>query len=189
VVRPLPELGRLAGPTSERDPGNLPSARLNSVTSHKRMGQPLVVPAPAVPVRGLDVADLRAAIAAIVPEFKEFVQKRIRDSRIDAKNALDQRFAEEIRPLVLKVDVLERRLAEFEQCGMRYAGIFSRVCSYDRGSVVSHSGASWFCLCSHTGLVPGQAPDAWIMISKGSPKPASRPHADRVELNGKASHG
>jgi hypothetical protein len=139
------------------------------MVSYKRFQSP----PPKVPHGQLTEADVRDIVNAVVDPAKEYAQtvgKSITDT-------LTKRIEDEIRPLVIKIDGLERRLAEFEQSGMRYAGIFSRVCSYDRGSVVSHSGASWFCLRSHTGLVPGAAPDAWIMVAKGAPEPVATARA------------
>src|SRR6476620_8452169 len=42
-----------------------------------------------------------------------------------------------------RVDALEKRLAELEANGLKFAGVYSKAVYYQRGSVTHHKGAAW----------------------------------------------
>jgi hypothetical protein len=143
-------------------------------------------------ISGLTAEDIRGIVHAVCDQTKAYIDARFEKPAFGAEYSekavagIRDLIEESTVPLLRQIVALEKRLTEYEQSGMRYLGIFSRANSYDRGCVTSHSGASWFCLRSCTGLVPGQAPDAWIMVAKGAPEPATPPRANahNVALSG-----
>jgi hypothetical protein len=54
--------------------------------------------------------------------------------------------ASELDPLRKEIAKLKERLAEVEQRGLEYVGIFQRASSYRRGSVCTYEGSMWIAL-------------------------------------------
>lgn len=66
-----------------------------------------------------------------------------------------------------KLRVLCARVEQLEAGGVRYAGIWQRALPYQRGTVVTSSGAMWVALRDAAeGEQPGKVLDAWQLAAK-----------------------
>jgi hypothetical protein len=77
--------------------------------------------------------------------------------------------ASELDPLKKEIAKLKERLAEVEQRGLEYVGIFQRaVPSYRRGTVCTHEGSIWIALQdTDADAIPGTSPK-WQLAVKGT---------------------
>lgn len=76
-------------------------------------------------------------------------------------------------PLVAKIATLEARLAEQQSSdrvpNVSYAGVFNMANKYERGDLITRSGALWLVLNdSQPGDVPGSSPHFKLIVKSGS---------------------
>lgn len=66
-----------------------------------------------------------------------------------------------------KLTALSARVEQLENGGIRYAGTWQRALPYQRGTVVTSSGAMWVALRDAAeGEQPGKVLDAWQLAAK-----------------------
>jgi hypothetical protein len=78
-----------------------------------------------------------------------------------------EKIADATDPLKLEIETLKLRIAEIEQRGIEYKGVWQKSNDYRRGSVVTWDG-SMFCAIKDVtpGYVPGSAGDMWQLCVK-----------------------
>ena len=70
------------------------------------------------------------------------------------------------KPLELRIAKLEAQVAELQEGGIKYCGVYQRAGVYSRGSLVTHDGAMF---CAVKDAAPAQAPltsDCWQLAVK-----------------------
>ncbi len=75
--------------------------------------------------------------------------------------------AAEIAVLARYMLALEKRLAEVEGKGIKYAGVWQRAQDYVRGDVATHDGSAWVVIAEQTRATPGTT-DGWQLLVKGA---------------------
>lgn len=62
-------------------------------------------------------------------------------------------------------ELLEKRVADLEQSGIKFCGVHQRALDYARGSVVISGGSSWVAVKANPAGVPGDSPD-WALMAR-----------------------
>ncbi|WP_338722378.1 hypothetical protein [Devosia sp. XK-2] len=65
------------------------------------------------------------------------------------------------------VEALQAKVIEIEAAGIKFAGVWQRAQSYERGAIVTSAGSAWVALKEvPEGTVPGQSPEHWQLMVK-----------------------